>query len=176
MYMNTVYRYLQTVEEASIHPFVDGWSHHASDENMNRAVSFPDVPLSELLLVEGDFTTAFSHQEGQYDVIVTYFFIDTARNLMAYFDTIKLLLRSGGIWINLGPLLYGTGPFVQLSLQDIITVTEAMGFKFLHTDDSCGPLTFPDHTIRHMEAAYTFDNLALVKNAYKAQFWVAQKQ
>lgn len=180
MYMNVMYRFLerqQTAMSPSVHPFVDGWSHHVTNENMHRALLFPDTPVeaNKILMVEGDFTSVFNEHSGHYDVVLTYFFIDTARNLMSYFDTIKRVLKPGGKWINLGPLLYGTSPLVQLSLEDIITVTEVMGFKFLETDDICGSLTFTDRLVRNMEAVYSFDHLALTKNAYRAQFWVAEK-
>lgn len=180
MYMNVIYRFLETQTtplSQSVHPFVDGWSHHATGDNMNRAVRFPDVSFSpsRVVMVEGDFTTEFKHQSEHYDVVLTYFFIDTARNLMSYFDTIKDVLRKGGVWINLGPLLYGTRPFLQLSLEDILTVTEAMGFQFLETDAVCGTPTYSEQTVRSIEAVYSFDHMALTKNAYNAQFWVARK-
>jgi carnosine N-methyltransferase len=143
---------------------------------MVRPLSFPDVSLNStsVVLIEGDFTTAFP-TAGEYDVVVTYFFIDTARNLMSYLDTIKKVLKPGGHWINLGPLLYGTGPFVQLSLEEILVVSEALGFEFLETDESCGEKTFEGRTVRGMEAAYGFDDRALTKSAYNAQFWVARR-
>lgn len=94
---------------------------------------------------------------------------------MSYLDTIKKVLKPGGHWVNLGPLLYGTGPFVQLTLEEIVQVTEAMGFEYLDTEESCGPLTFEGRTIRSMEAVYGFNNKALTKSAYNAQFWVARR-
>ncbi|KAL6408279.1 hypothetical protein AUP68_08134 [Ilyonectria robusta] len=128
---------------------------------MHRKLSFPDADInaSSVVMVEGDFTTAFQNQAGNYDVVVTYFFIDTARNLMSYFDTIKKVLKPGGYWINLGPLLYGTGPFVQLSLEEIVLVTEAMGFQYLDTDESCGDLTLPDRKSKQTEATALFMHL-----------------
>ncbi|KAG8676322.1 hypothetical protein FPOAC1_002325 [Fusarium poae] len=179
MYMNVAYRFLEanrSQNSHSFHPFVDSWSHHATQSNMIRPLSFPDVSLNStsVVLIEGDFTTVFS-APGEYDVVVTYFFIDTARNLMSYLDTIKKVLKPGGHWINLGPLLYGTGPFVQLSLEEVLVVSEALGFEFLETDDSCGEKTFERRTVRSMEAAYGFDDSALTKSAYNAQFWVARR-
>ncbi|KAK2605858.1 hypothetical protein QQS21_003698 [Conoideocrella luteorostrata] len=180
MFMNTAYRFLETQTRElsqSVSPFVDGWSHHATDANMQRGLRFPDVPIQSqnVLLVEGDFTTEFKNYSQHYDVVLTYFFIDTARNLMSYFDTIKYVLKRGGVWINLGPLLYGTGPFVQLSLEDIVTVSENMGFEFLETEEQCGVPTFGNPTVRSIKAAYQFDHKALTENAYSAQFWVARK-
>jgi carnosine N-methyltransferase len=185
MYMNVAYRFLETygrhVDEQTVFPFVDSWSHHATSGDQQRRLTFPDAPVntSQVLLVEGDFTTVFNIEKStvEYDVIVTYFFIDTARNLISYFETIKRLLRPGGFWINLGPLLYGTAPFVQLSLEEILVVIEqGMGFKLIDTQsDLCGQPTFPGKAVRGMEAVYGFDDRALTKNAYQVQFWVAQR-
>lgn len=179
MYMNVGYRYLESKrhsETFSIHPFVDGMSHHATTKDMLREITAPNVPLNPaVLLVEGDFNTAFNDQPGHYDIIVTHFFIDTARNLMAYFDTIHRLLKPGGQWINFGPLLYGTGPFVQLSLDEIIAVVENMGFEFEDLGDECGDLTFEGKKVRSKEAEYGFNKKALTRNAYLAQAWSARR-
>ncbi|KAJ6785486.1 hypothetical protein PWT90_01196 [Aphanocladium album] len=180
-YMNVAYRFLETFSSpnsSSFHPFADTWSHHITESDMIRSISFPDAAVdpSKVLLVEGDFTTIFNHEAGSYDVLMTYFFIDTARNLMTYFDTITKLLKPGGYWINLGPLLYGTGPMVQLSLDEIVSITETMGFKYLETDEKYGTITIPGRTVRGMRAVYSFNDRALTTSAYKAQFWVAKKQ
>ncbi|KXH69427.1 hypothetical protein CSAL01_13600 [Colletotrichum salicis] len=179
-FMNLTYRFLETHREAemrSFHPFVDSWSHHATTADMLRPVSFPDklVNASAVLLVEGDFTSISKHNEGEYDVIVTHFFIDTARNFMTYLDTIYSLLRTGGHWVNCGPLLWGTGPFVQLSLDEIVEVTKSIGFEFLESKKACGGVTLRGEKVRGKEALYGFDSKALTANAYLAQSWVAKK-
>jgi carnosine N-methyltransferase len=132
-------------------------------------------PEPSVLLVEGDFTTVFSKQQGEYDVIVTHFFIDTARNLLSYFDTIHRLLKHGGFWINFGPLLYGTAPFVQLSLDEVVAVVENMGFEFEEIDERCGNISLVEKKVRWKEAEYGFNRKALNRNVYKAQAWVARK-
>lgn len=189
MYMNIVYRFLTSspptitpANSSTFHPFADSFSHHIRPSQQTRGLSFPDTPIdpSAIVLTEGDFTSVFNTDTDTYDVVLTYFFIDTARNLMSYLDTIKRVLKPGGYWVNLGPLLYGTAPFVQLSLEEIITVSEVMGFNFLEmegekTAEQCGVPTFEGKkTVKGMEAVYSFDNEALTKSAYLAQFWVAQ--
>jgi hypothetical protein len=188
MYSNVLYRFIEANGHnkafADLHPFIDSWSHHATNADMFRTVPFPDVPLnkSQVVLVEGDFTTVFTSNlkkgtpKPRYDVIITYFFIDTARNLISYFDTIQTLLRPGGYWINLGPLLYGTAPFVKLSLEEIVEVMEnGLGFEMLDVaGEECGTYTFEGKFVRGMEAAYGFNSKALTKNAYTAQYWVAR--
>lgn len=184
MYMNVGYRFVSSLSSSSrvsFHPFIDGLSHHKSTEDLLRLVTVPNtIPNPSVLLVEGDFNTAFIGQDGRFDVITTHFFIDTARNLMSYFDTIHRLLRPGGRWMNLGPLLYGTGPFVQLSLDEIVAVVEAMGFIFEDVGDECGARTFEGEAggkgkVRWTEAEYGFNGRALTRNAYKAQVWVVRK-
>jgi hypothetical protein len=180
MYMNVAYRFLEngaTLDSFAMYPFIDGMSHHATTSDMMRRVTAPESSLDpSVLLVEGDFNSAFSDQGGHYDILVTHFFIDTARNLMSYFDTIRFLLKPGGKWLNFGPLLYGTGPFVQLSLDEIISIVEEMGSQFEDICEQCGKLTFGDKKVRSKEAEYGFNSKALTKNAYSAQVWVATRK
>lgn len=203
-YMNLAYRYLETLlsvrntpdpnsEAATFHPFIDWWSHHASIADLKRPITFPDsVPVpantsssssDSVILVEGDFTTIFSSPDnvGKYDAIITLFFIDTARNLLSYLETIHRLLRPDGTWINLGPLLYGSAPFLQLSLDEIVDVCErVVGFEFLDTDTECGVVTLGGKggkgKVRGREVPYGFNERGLTKNAYQAQFWVARRR
>lgn len=179
MYMNVGYRYMcsrNTANAFTFHPFIDAMSHHVTREDMLRAVSAPNIPPHpDVLLVEGDFNTVFADQTAHFDVLVTHFFIDTARNLMAYFDTISRLLKPGGRWINFGPLLYGTGPFVQLTLDEIVVVMEEMGFVFEDIGEECGALTFEGGKVRSKEAEYGFNVRALTRYAYLAQVWMVRK-
>jgi len=112
MYQNVVYRFLEAHHthayagwggdnmHNTVFPFVDSWSHHKTIADMLRAISFPEVRLNAgaVVLAEGDFTTAFgSKKTGHFDVVVTHFFIDTARNFMSYLDIIFRVLKPGGV-------------------------------------------------------------------------------
>jgi carnosine N-methyltransferase len=179
-YMNLAYRYISSRSEpdsVSFYPFADWWSHQATTTDLERPVTFPDQ-LSDpsIVLIEGDFTTTFAEHTGQYDIIVTLFFIDTARNLISYIENIHRLLRPGGRWINLGPLMYGTAPFVQLSLDEIVTLGTRIGFDFQETDDRVGNITIPDVPVRGFEVAYGRNPRGLNKNAFQAQYWEALKR
>jgi carnosine N-methyltransferase len=179
-YMNLAYRYLSSrpaPRSVSFHPFADWWSHHATTADLERPVTFPDqLSNPSVRLIEGDFTTRFSEHTGQYDIIVTLFFIDTARNLISYIENIHRLLRPGGRWINLGPLMYGTAPFVQLSLDEIVTLSTRIGFDFQETEDRVGNLTIPELPVRGFEVAYGRNPRGLNKNAFQAQYWEAVKR
>ncbi|KAK8018804.1 hypothetical protein PG991_007994 [Apiospora marii] len=198
-YMTAAYRYLEShpaPESHTLHPFLDSLSHHATTADLQRPIPFPEPdaataladPSSNVLLVEGDFTTVFfahdddNTEQQQYDVIITYFFLDTARNPLTYLETIRRLLRPGGHWLNLGPLLYGTAAQVQLSLDEMVLVSSALGFDFLDDLDpaTCGAPTFPDKEgplgkVRGKEAVYGSNARGLTTSSYVAQSWVARK-
>ncbi|PHJ19173.1 hypothetical protein CSUI_006998, partial [Cystoisospora suis] len=41
-----------------------------------------------------------------FDAVLTSYFLDTARNVLLYIRTIAKILSPGGLWANIGPLLY----------------------------------------------------------------------
>jgi carnosine N-methyltransferase len=59
-------------------------------------------------MAAGSFTEIYDAADNAnvWDGIVTCFFLDTAPVVLDYIDTIYHLLKPGGIWINIGPLLY----------------------------------------------------------------------
>ncbi|KAK6540200.1 hypothetical protein TWF694_009019 [Orbilia ellipsospora] len=133
---NFVLNNTMKADEYVLHPFCLGFSHHRSRENQLRAITIPDVhPATELNRVlefvapegghrapgmyryqpsqyfsmsAGEFVESYNNPESAetFDCVVTCFFIDTARNLMDYLETIRNILAPNGIWINHGPLLW----------------------------------------------------------------------
>lgn len=98
---------------------------------------------------------------------MTCFFIDTANNVIEYIELIYNLLVDGGLWINMGPLLYHfdshpTELSVELSLAEIIRLSRTVGFEIV--DGSSYHLT-------------TYCQLpeSMMKNVYNSVFFVAQK-
>lgn len=170
----------------TLHPFINWWSHQRTTASLLRGVVFPDTfilpsALEKLSLIDGDFTTAFYAEFGTYDVVVTLFFIDTARNIVDYLDKIHAVLKPGGVWINLGPLLYGTGPWVEPSLNEVLAIAERVGFELIPTEERWGADTFADveewrGKVRGAFAGYSWDQDSLSRNAYQTQFWVATKK
>lgn len=59
-------------------------------------------------MAAGDFVEVYGTDEHReaFDAVVTCFFIDTAPNPLEYLQTIQHVLKPGGYWLNLGPLLY----------------------------------------------------------------------
>ncbi len=59
-------------------------------------------------MTAGDFILSYSspNQTATYEAVTTVFFIDTAPNLIRYIQTVHNALKPGGLWINIGPLLW----------------------------------------------------------------------
>jgi hypothetical protein len=90
---------------------------------------------------------------GTWDSVVTCFFLDTAPVVLSYIRTIFSILKPGGYWLNVGPLLYHWqgdsgdvderyGQSVELSYEEIRFAMCAAGFNILvRTLFSCAPRT-----------------------------------
>jgi len=124
---------LNTTDHANqfkLYPFVATFNNHWSRQDQLRYVTIPDVhpataiderlklaeadesrqlkPPGEMSMTAGDFITSYSSPENAqaFNAVVTVYFIDTAPNLIRYIETIKNCLKQGGVWINIGPLLW----------------------------------------------------------------------
>lgn len=112
---------LNHVPEANVHtlyPWVHSFSNHKSRADHLKSVQVPDVyPATTLGSVENagemsmsasDFLLLYGHedQKDAFDAVATVFFLDTAPNVIRYFETIRNCLRQGGLLVNFGPLLW----------------------------------------------------------------------
>ncbi|XP_011876474.1 PREDICTED: UPF0586 protein C9orf41 homolog isoform X2 [Vollenhovia emeryi] len=94
-----------------VHPWVHQYMNNLKPEHQTQAVSFPDVSPSDLpgtaqfSMTAGDFLEVYA-ESNHWDCVATCFFIDCANNVVQFIETIYKILKPGGIWINLGPLLY----------------------------------------------------------------------
>ena len=84
---------------------------------------------------QGEFMAVYKEQRGNWDCLVTCFFIDTAHNLMDYLETFNRILKVGGLWVNIGPLQWHysdqkNGVQVQLSLEEVEKLVVKFGFEF----------------------------------------------
>ncbi|EIN06429.1 N2227-domain-containing protein [Punctularia strigosozonata HHB-11173 SS5] len=202
-YMTMAARFLhspattQSIGQHTVHPYAHWWSHQRNRDAVFRGIAFPDVVprLTELLtLKEGDFLRLDVPEsrggECGYDYIVTLFFIDTSLNAIATIRQIYSLLKPGGTWINLGPLLWtgGAQASVELSLEEVYDVAKEMGFVITGLDSNyCGfsgaESSINDHhgpsmdilRPRTIDCEYTADSRAMMRWIYKAEFWVATK-
>ncbi|BGO90543.1 hypothetical protein NBRC10512_005261 [Rhodotorula toruloides] len=154
-----------TANQHTLAPYIHLFSHQRSAANILRTVSFPDVvPRKDvdLRFCPGDFLELCKEEEGRHEAVVTLFFIDTASNIVSYFETIYRALRPGGIWINLGPLLYYGNPGMELPLEDVIRLAEMVGFVVEKRE-----------SLR--DVRYTADELGMYHFTYDCEFWGARK-
>uniref|UniRef100_A0A0W0FG11 carnosine N-methyltransferase n=1 Tax=Moniliophthora roreri TaxID=221103 RepID=A0A0W0FG11_MONRR len=163
----------------TIYPYVHSFSNMTSRVSLLRAVSIPDVvptlpPGSNFSFVAGDFeeiygaeTGSDEPQAGLWDGILTCFFIDTAKNIVNYLRIIHRILAPGGVWINLGPLLWHwennntNDPSVELDLEEVKTLARKIGFEF--SDE------------RTIDTTYVTNSEGMLGYTYRAAFWTATK-
>jgi carnosine N-methyltransferase len=104
---------------------------------------------------------------GTWDCIVTCFFLDTAHNVLEYIECISQLLRKGGLWVNIGPLLYHYSEQpeevqLELSWEEIEKVIPKCGFEYRRRPE-------------FRDCVYTSDKESMMQMVYKCAFFSAVK-
>ncbi|KAK9463467.1 N2227-like protein-domain-containing protein [Lipomyces oligophaga] len=162
--MHLGHLYILSFEQDSleVYPFIHSFSYQKSEADQLRPIAFPDltptVKKDNLSATYGDFLQL----KGQtYNAIVTLFFIDTAEDVLTYIETIHRLLEPEGVWINCGPLKWGTAPRVEFTVEELLKVLPKMGFK-VEKRWSCN-------------AEYVADSESLWHGYYGIEGWVARK-
>ncbi|KAF7309952.1 N2227 domain-containing protein [Mycena indigotica] len=169
------------VDAHTIYPYVHSFSNLPTSEALLRPVTLPDVLPSSLpkgvnfSLVAGDFEEIYGSpadpsepHAGLWDAILTCFFIDTAKNIVNYLRILHAILAPGGVWINLGPLLWHWennnthDPSVELSLDEVKTLARQIGFVIENE--------------RSLDTTYTNNPQSMLGYVYKAAFWTARKK
>ncbi|KAK7933880.1 hypothetical protein WMY93_004776 [Mugilogobius chulae] len=123
-------------------------------------------PSSDFSMVAGDFAEVYTEPDS-WDCVATCFFIDTAHNVIEYIETIWKILKPGGVWINLGPLLYhfenmANELSVELSYEDIKAAIVKFGFQ-IEVENESVPTT------------YTENDRSMLLYVYDCVFFVARK-
>ena len=109
----------------------------------------------------------YQDRVSEFDVVVTCFFIDTSHFVLDYIETINSVLKTGGHWVNLGPLMFHysgmTGEEgIELSWQEVLQFVEKAGFQIREKG--------------FQEAGYCEDDLSMLKSQYKCGFFCARKK
>eukprot|EP00754_Rhynchopus_humris_P042016 Rhum_TRINITY_DN25584_c0_g1::Rhum_TRINITY_DN25584_c0_g1_i1::g.182421::m.182421/K19787/CARNMT1; carnosine N-methyltransferase len=132
----------------TVHPYVDQSVNVLHREDQFRPCTIPDMCPRDALqdleaqgleqgdfaMVAGDFLEVYNQpdQIGQWGAVATCFFIDTAHNIFEYIETIHRILQPGGVWTNIGPLLYhfsdSDEPSVDLSYDEVREMMIRYGF------------------------------------------------
>ena len=172
----------QTVEanQWTIFPWVLCSNNSKSDADQMKAVPIPEVnPVSMvpgpgfLSMCGGDFVEVYSSPDyrGHFDCVATNFFIDTAHNVVEYLEIISSILKEGGYWINIGPLLFHWADShsylpneemsIEISLEDVKAIAAAYGLKCIREE--------------FVPASYTSNHRALFQTTYTCAFWTMVK-
>ncbi|XP_030567918.1 carnosine N-methyltransferase isoform X1 [Drosophila novamexicana] len=150
---------------------------HQYVNNMRRAdqvasVRFPDVcpvrnpPKGNIEMAAGDFLEVYKTPDA-YNCVATCFFIDCANNVIDFIRTIYKILVPGGIWVNLGPLLYHYSDIngqnsIEPTYEDLIIIMESVGFDILSSRSG-------------IRTKYAQNPLSMKQSEYQSLFWVCRK-
>eukprot|EP00667_Euglena_gracilis_P025817 EG_transcript_30550 len=105
-------------------------------------------------------------EHGAWNAVVSCFFIDTAHDIFEYVETISRMLVPGGVWLNLGPLLWhfadqSAEKSIELSWDDVRRIVVAYGFDIREERDV--PTTYTANVRGLMRQQYTAIYMYAVK-------------
>ncbi|OAP59809.1 hypothetical protein AYL99_04811 [Fonsecaea erecta] len=203
-----------------IYPFAHTFTNLVTRANQLKRYTVPDVhpgeafsarlsaglPVGEMNMTAGDFVLSYSTPESKetFDGLVSLFFIDTAPNLLRYIETVRNCLKEGGVWINIGPLLWhfddraqggntdgaddhdeeneGSGPGSSSQPKPDLEdkgIGEPGSFEL--TDEEVVTLVsrmgfdIITHEILAADSGYIQDPNSLLQNRYRCSHWIARK-
>lgn len=156
----------------TIHPWSNQYHNNVLASDQLKSVQFPDVDPSSMSsqadfsMAAGDFLQVYT-EPNEWDALVTCFFLDTGRNVLDYLDNIHKILKPGGYWINLGPLLYHYADLpdegcIEPSYDMIKEAVLDLGFVLLK--ERIG-----------VRSSYTQNPRSMLSYEYKSVFFVCQK-
>lgn len=203
-------------DQYNLYPFLSSFNNNVTRSRQLHYVTIPNVHPATVLtekiemagqhanmgrpgqmsMTAGDFITSYSSPENEssFDAVVTLYFIDTAPNVIRYLETIHHCLRDGGVWINVGPLLWhfedlsqaseetrgedktqnGTAASmggiaepgsVELSEEEVLQLAQWVGFEVVLRSP-------PNSEI----GGYIRDSESLMHSSYKCCHWVLKKR
>ncbi|XP_058799108.1 carnosine N-methyltransferase isoform X2 [Phymastichus coffea] len=155
-----------------VHPWVHQYMNNLKPEDQIKEISFPDVNPSDLpenaqfSMAAGDFLQVYT-EESYWDCVATCFFIDCANNIVQFIETIYKILKPGGIWINLGPLLYHFSDLpmeesIEPSYNELLDVIRGLGFQIQKEQT-------------HVKTRYAQNVNSMLQYEYNSVYFVCQK-
>ncbi|KAL8742134.1 MAG: hypothetical protein Q9190_005332 [Brigantiaea leucoxantha] len=193
-------------DQFQLYPFAFEFSNLINRQHQLRHVGIPDVYPAAALdaasagmkvhacermnMTAADFLVHYGDPSNQetFDAVTTVFFIDTAPNIVRYVEVIRYCLKTGGVWINVGPLLWHGAERslahkpdssqdesgsekggieqpggVELSEEEVLLLVERMGFKI------------EKHEYHTEGVGYISNADSMLQNLYRVSHWVARK-
>jgi len=207
MASSLVLNHSEKVGQFKIAPFALSCSNHLSRTDQFKTFQIPDVhpsgelgnasgskvpPHERMSMATGDFCVLYSQEEQRdtFHAVATVFFIDTAPNIIRYIEAVRNCLKPGGVWINLGPLLWhhmsrkddeeseeqktkkvevadagiGDPGSVELTNEEVIALLEHFGF------------TIEKQEFDTFETGYMSNPRSMLQSNYRPAFWIARKK
>ncbi|OEH76929.1 hypothetical protein cyc_00304 [Cyclospora cayetanensis] len=137
---HVLFAFLLSYVFAFTHPPLPGVPKRCESDHLD-VVWVPDVapsehvaPSADFSMCAGEFVEVYGSPSNSvpasarvFDGVLTSFFLDTARNVLVYIKTIAKIVRPGGLWANVGPLLYHYAEMphemsVEFSAEEILRV------------------------------------------------------
>ncbi|XP_068158786.1 carnosine N-methyltransferase isoform X1 [Drosophila tropicalis] len=155
-----------------LYPWVHQYVNILKREDQVAAVRFPDVcplknpPKGNIEMAAGDFLEVYKTPQS-YNCVATCFFIDCANNVIDFIRTIYRILVPGGIWVNLGPLLYHYSDVngqnsIEPTYEDLLIIMESVGFVI-------------ESTRTGIHTKYAQNPSSMKQSEYQSLFWVCRK-
>ncbi|KAH8294445.1 hypothetical protein KR018_005639, partial [Drosophila ironensis] len=155
-----------------LYPWVHQYVNNMKREDQVAAVRFPDVcplknpPKGHFEIAAGDFLEVYKTPHS-YNCVATCFFIDCANNIIDFIRTIYKILVPGGIWVNLGPLLYHYSDVsgqnsIEPTFEDLCIVMESVGFII-------------ESSRTGIRTKYAQNPSSMKQSEYQSLFWVCRK-
>ena len=203
---NWILNHTKHAGQYALHPFATTFTNLRNRLQQLKRVEVPDIHpataiaervrnggvVGDMNMHAGDFLTTCTsaEQRSAFDSVVSVFFIDTAPNLIRYIEAIRNCLIDGGVWINIGPLLWHfdekcikepdedkhgkelieeelqgiaePGSF-ELTDEEVVLLLQRMGFEVLK------------HEMMESGLGYIQDPESMLQNMYQCSHWIARK-
>ncbi|KAI9500763.1 N2227-like protein [Coemansia spiralis] len=169
----------QVTDQHTIYPFVHQFSNVVKADDQLRPVTIPDVlpssmpfaSMADFSMTAGDFIEVYSaeQEKEKWDAVVTCFFMDTAKNVLNYLETMWHVMKPGAVWINLGPLLWhfdnvAGEQSIEFTRDEFIALIGKVGFEWEER-------LFEEQ----VPVSYTSNSKSMLQYTYNAFMCVARK-
>ncbi|CAG2169284.1 unnamed protein product [Oppiella nova] len=157
----------------TFYPWAQHFTNNVRSAHQLTPVSFPDTdpgdlpPELDFSMAAGNFIEIYTEADS-WDCVSTSFFIDTATNVIDYIETIHHILKPGGIWVNIGPLLwhnsaeFSDNDSIEPSFEIIKDIILSFGFEFIKEETN-------------VSSYYTQNPHSMLAYEYRSVFFVCKK-
>jgi hypothetical protein len=196
-----VLNHTSSAGQHDLYPWIHSFSNLLSREHQLQCIKIPDVcpsiefsdarergeRIGAMGMTASDFLDNYGNDEHRdmFHAVATIFFIDTAPDLIRCIATIRNCLKPGGLWTNLGPLLWHFEHNVPEKQQQS-TRTRLPGHgidepgSFELTDDEVIALVknlgfIIERRESGIQTGYIQNPRSMLQNIYRVSHWVARK-